>query len=124
MAFTIMRPSQLLEKTQSLLCSPKTKDDFKRIDAIGTSFLLAASILLVTTLKEATLGRAVSSGLIIAFLVVLVCLWILFILLEWRNTLAARLQEPIFPWRFLRLHMRFGMVMFVILPFEFTADTH
>jgi hypothetical protein len=87
--------------------------NFQRVDFVGTSLLLAASIILVTAFEEAANGRSWDSALVIAFLVVSVFLWAGFVLWERKTTLKNGRMEPIFPWRFLQSRVCIGMILLV-----------
>ncbi|KAF1958519.1 MFS multidrug transporter-like protein [Byssothecium circinans] len=100
---------------ESVKPSILSKTNFQRIDVIGTTLLLAASVLLVSAFEEAAQGRSWVSGLVVSFLAVSAVLWIAFIFWERRITLAAGLQQPIFPWRFLQSRIRVGMIISMIL---------
>jgi hypothetical protein len=84
---------------------------FRRIDVIGATLLLGASIFLVAALEEAAAGRAWNTGLIISFLVVSGILWPLFLGIERRITLASALCEPVLPWRLIKSRVAMGVVL-------------
>ncbi|PWY83834.1 MFS general substrate transporter [Aspergillus sclerotioniger CBS 115572] len=72
----------------------------RRVDILGSTMLLVATILLVTALEEGNQQYAWRSAFTIVLLTVSGATWILFLLWERRVTLGSRAIEPVFPWRF------------------------
>ncbi|EEY15609.1 conserved hypothetical protein [Verticillium alfalfae VaMs.102] len=72
---------------------------WKRIDLLGATLSLAASILLIFALQQGGVEYAWNSGAIISTFVLSGTLWLAFI--AWERKLSGRsgVCEPIFPWR-------------------------
>ncbi|KAM0499255.1 hypothetical protein ACHAO3_004290 [Verticillium nonalfalfae] len=72
---------------------------WKRIDLLGATLSLAASILLIFALQQGGVEYAWNSGAIISTFVLSGILWLAFI--AWERKLSGRsgVCEPIFPWR-------------------------
>ena len=88
----------------------------KKFDYIGVSLFLAASLLLVTALLEVSTAFSWSSAVSISILVISALLWVSFF--AWERTLSQtkRVQEPVFPWRFLRNRVWMGLLLCAIIP--------
>jgi hypothetical protein len=76
--------------------------NLKRVDFVGATLLLTATIILITVLEEAGVRFPWKSAFVIALLVVSGILWIVFLIWERMITLKAGSREPVFPWRFIR----------------------
>ncbi|KAJ5692410.1 hypothetical protein N7462_001833 [Penicillium macrosclerotiorum] len=100
-----------------------SRKSIRRLDFVGAFFLLAASLLLVTALSEASTRYSWASGVIIALLVLSALSWPAFLLWEWHVTKAER-PEPIFPWRFFKSRSWLAMLIITFLvgvPFNVIA---
>lgn len=88
---------------------------FRRLDLLGASLMLAASILLVYSLEEAGTRHPWRSVAIIAPLVVAIVSWIAFVQYEVVLEVKKKDQEPIFPMRLLKDRMLAGMLLYLYL---------
>ncbi|KOC18275.1 hypothetical protein AFLA70_59g003481 [Aspergillus flavus AF70] len=86
-----------------------------RIDYPGFFMLLAASVLLIVAIEEAGISFAWSSGLVIAFLVVAVGLFIAFLAWQWYLDYTKSAREPVFPWAFIKKRVLMGIYLNALL---------
>lgn len=86
---------------------------WRQFDAVGTLFLLAASVLLVTAVLQAGDGKVTwSSPTTIVFLVLSGLSWMAFAMWERYITISATsAAQPIFPWRFVLNRPWFAMLL-------------
>ncbi|KAI1455383.1 putative efflux pump antibiotic resistance protein [Annulohypoxylon moriforme] len=85
-----------------------------RLDFLGATLLLAASMLLVTALLEASIRFGWNAGGTIALLVLSGCCWIGF--LVWERFVTKRQRpEPIFPWTFFSNLTFLGMLLMTFM---------
>ncbi|RDH15403.1 MFS general substrate transporter [Aspergillus niger ATCC 13496] len=87
------------EKTMSSVLA-SLRQMIQRVDLLGSSLLLVATILLVTALEEANEEYTWNSAFTIVLLIISGLAWIAFLLWERRVTLYSKHIEPVFPWRF------------------------
>ena len=88
--------------------------NLKRVDFLGSTMLLLATLSLVAGVEEAGLSRSWDSAFVISMLVVSGILWIAFLLWERHITKSDSLPgavEPVFPWRFVQNRVWMGMIM-------------
>jgi hypothetical protein len=78
------------------------KEAFQRVDFIGATLLLLATVSLTAGFEEAGSQFAWKSAYVVSLLVVSGVLWICLLLWERRLTLQDTPVEPVFPWRFLK----------------------
>ncbi|KAI9043094.1 MFS general substrate transporter [Aspergillus affinis] len=83
----------------------------RRLDFIGSSLLLIATVCLAAPLEEANREFAWRSAFTIVMLVISGFAWIIFLLWERRVTLSKGLVEPVFPWRFAQNRVWMGMLL-------------
>ncbi|RAK79529.1 MFS general substrate transporter [Aspergillus fijiensis CBS 313.89] len=86
------------------------RQTIRKVDMLGSSMLLVATIFLVTALEEANQEFHWSSAFTIALLTISGLMWIAFLLWERRVTLSSECIEPVSPWRFLRNRVWMGML--------------
>lgn len=91
-----------------------SKANLRRVDFIGSTLLLLATMSLVAAVEEAGLSHGWHSAFVIALLVVSGILWITF--LAWERYITQKkwapgAMEPVFPWRFVQNRVWMGMVM-------------
>lgn len=72
-----------------------------RVDFLGTTLLLSATVLLVTALEEVGVQYRWKSAFVIVLLVVSALSWIAFFAWSRRITRLEGVREPIFLWKFL-----------------------
>ncbi|KAK8911325.1 hypothetical protein QC760_000368 [Botrytis cinerea] len=92
-----------------------SRQQFGRVDFIGTGLLLCAAILLIVALEETGIDYKWNSGFIIAVLTISIISWISFFAWSWRITSWDGTREPIFPWRFLTSRTCAGLFIIVFL---------
>ena len=93
-----------------------SKATMKRVDFLGSAFLLLATLSLVAAVEEAGLSHGWRSAFVITLLVVSGVLWTAFLLWERYITQRDNLPgaiEPVFPWRFVQNRVWMGMLMYV-----------
>lgn len=83
----------------------------QKIDIIGATLLLGASVLLVTALQEGDVHFAWESAAIICFFVISGLLWVAFIAWQWYVSHQVTRVEPMFPWRFFRNRTWMGTLL-------------
>ncbi|GKZ24445.1 hypothetical protein AbraIFM66951_010463 [Aspergillus brasiliensis] len=83
----------------------------QRVDILGSSLLLVATILLVTALEEANQEYHWHSAFTIVLLIISGLALIGFLLWERRVTLFSTHIEPVFPWRFVGNRVWIGMLL-------------
>lgn len=83
-----------------------------RLDFLGAALLLAASMLLVTALLEASIRFGWNAGGTIALLTLSACGWVGFLVWE-RFVTKWQRPEPIFPWAFFSNMTFVGMLLYV-----------
>lgn len=76
--------------------------NLKRVDFVGATLLLTATIILIVALEEAGVRFPWKSAFVITLLAVSGILWIVFLIWERMITLKEGSREPVFPWRFIR----------------------
>lgn len=92
-----------------------SKKSLKRVDFLGATLLLAASLLFVTPLEEAGLHYGWGSAFVITLLVLSGFLWVAFLAWERKVTSASSVREPVFPWRFMQSRVRMGLILCVVV---------
>lgn len=92
-----------------------SKTQFNRVDFLGTTLLLSATILLVSALEEAGTQYKWRSVFVIVVLLMSGLSWIAFLAWSWKITRAATAREPIFPWRFMQSRVRIGLIVSIFL---------
>ena len=90
-----------------------SKATLDRVDFLGAFVLLVATLFLVAALEEAGTHYPWKSAFVITLLTISGILWIAFLLWERRVTLAAKVPEPVFPWRFVQSRVWIGMLLYV-----------
>ena len=85
-----------------------------RVDFLGTTLLLSATVLLVTALEEAGVQYRWNSAFVIAILAVSVLSWIAFFAWSRRITRMEGIREPVFPWRFVKSRVCIGLLVYYI----------
>ena len=95
--------------------SPKkwTLDNFKKIDLIGVTFLLGASVLMVTALEEGGTQYSWRSAITLSLLILAFVLMFAFIFWERYQEKRDSLQEPVFPWRLATDRLAMGLFLYV-----------
>lgn len=91
-----------------------SKATMRKVDFLGSTLLLLATLSLVAAVEEAGLSHSWHSAFVIALLVTSGVLWITFFIWERHITRDDGLPgatEPVFPWRFVRNRVWMGMVM-------------
>jgi hypothetical protein len=78
------------------------KETFQRVDWVGATLLLLATLSLTAGFEEAGSQFRWGSAYVIALLVVSGVLWICLLFWERRLTLQETTVEPVFPWRFVK----------------------
>ncbi|RAH86595.1 MFS general substrate transporter, partial [Aspergillus japonicus CBS 114.51] len=87
------------------------RKSFLRVDILGATLLLAATLLLVTALDEANEQYVWRSAFTITLLVVSGTLWVIFVAWERRVTRSTGSREPVFPWRFFQNRVWIAMLL-------------
>ena len=87
------------------------KHNVRRVDVIGASLLISASLLLVTVLNEVSVRFSWSSGVTIALLVVSALCWVAFPVWEKLVSDESFAAEPVFPWRFVHNRAWLGILL-------------
>ncbi|KAI0861409.1 MFS multidrug transporter-like protein [Xylaria cubensis] len=90
-----------------------SRASLRRIDYIGTTLLLLSTLSIVAALEEAGLRFPWKSAYVITLLIIAGVGWTVFLLWERRVTLHAKVQEPVFPWRFVQSRVWVGMLLTV-----------
>lgn len=86
----------------------------KRVDLLGSTLLLLATLSLVAAVEEAGTSHGWRSAFVITLLVLSAVLWIFFLLWEryiTRKEDMVGAVEPIFPWRFIKNRIWLGMIL-------------
>ncbi|GAB1210878.1 hypothetical protein APSETT445_009678 [Aspergillus pseudonomiae] len=84
---------------------------FRKVDMLGSSLLLIATVCLVAALEEANQAYEWKSPFTIVMLVISGVTWVLFLAWERRVTLTSTQVEPVFPWRFVHNRVWVGMLV-------------
>ncbi|KAM0145728.1 hypothetical protein ACHAQE_011114 [Botrytis cinerea] len=92
-----------------------SRQQFGRVDFLGTGLLLCAAILLIVALEETGVDYNWNSGFIIAVLTISIISWISFFAWSWKITSWDGTREPIFPWRFVTSRTCAGLFIIVFL---------
>ena len=88
-----------------------SKKQILRVDFLGTTLLLSASILLVVVLEQTEIQYEWSSPFAIVVLIVSALSWIGFLAWSWKVTRSEGRCEPIFPWRFMQSRVCIGLLV-------------
>lgn len=88
-----------------------SKRTLGRVDFLGAAMILSATLLFVAALEEAGRKYPWKSAYVISLLSISGIMWILFIAWERKISLATTVQEPVFPWRFVRNRTLIGMIL-------------
>lgn len=83
-----------------------------RVDFLGAGMLLVATLFFVAALEEAGFNFPWRSAFVITLLTISGILWIIFLIWERKVSLAATVQEPIFPWRLVKNRVWAGMLLY------------
>lgn len=86
---------------------------FARLDLLGSTLLLLATLSLTAGFEEADSRFAWNSAYVISLLVISVVLSIVLLAWERRVTLASSVREPVLPWRLLTSRAMIGVLMYV-----------
>ena len=88
-------------------------DAVRKLDFLGASLLLAASVLLITALEEGGTDYSWTSAAVSTLLCLSVVLWIIFF--SWEKYASDRQgpQEPVLPWRLLQDRFTTGFFLSV-----------
>ncbi|KAK7750375.1 hypothetical protein SLS62_007674 [Diatrype stigma] len=81
-----------------------------RLDLLGSTLLLLATLSLTAGFEEADSRFAWNSAYVISLLVISVVLWAALMAWERRVTLANAIREPVLPWRFLTSRAMIGIL--------------
>ncbi|KNG88688.1 hypothetical protein ANOM_003111 [Aspergillus nomiae NRRL 13137] len=84
---------------------------FRKVDMLGSSMLLVATVCLVAALEEANQAYEWKSPFTIVMLVISGVTWVLFLAWERQVTLTSTQVEPVFPWRFVHNRVWVGMLV-------------
>lgn len=87
------------------------KQTLGRVDFLGATLILMATLLFVAALKEAGRKYPWKSAHVISLLSISGVLWMLFLAWERKVSQAAAVQEPVFPWRFMHNRTLIGMIL-------------
>lgn len=88
-----------------------SKATLGKVDFLGAALILTATLLFVAALEEAGRKYPWKSAYVISLLSISGILWILFLAWERKVSLATAVQEPVFPWRFVRNRTLIGMIL-------------
>lgn len=88
-----------------------SKATLQRVDFLGAFMLLIATLFFVAALEEAGNDYPWRSTFVITLLTISGIFWIAFLFWERRVTLKNKLQEPVFPWRFVQSRIWIGMLL-------------
>lgn len=88
-----------------------SKTNLARVDFLGTTLLLLATILLVVVLEETGNEFEWSSAFAIVVLIASLISWTLFLLWSRRVTKIDGVREPVFPWRFMQSRICIGLIV-------------
>lgn len=105
-------PNQASEEPPQNRQNIISKGRVRRIDFLGFASLLTASILLIVALEEAALEGKWQSPMIICFLIISGLLVIGFLCWERFIIRENSIQEPVFPWRFVKNRVFMGILMY------------
>ena len=83
----------------------------QKIDFIGASLLLAASVLLVSALEEGGTEYSWTSAVVLSLLLISLALWFLFFWWQKYQINRQGMQEPILPWRLLQDRFVMGLLL-------------
>lgn len=83
----------------------------RRLDILGTLFLLSGSLLLSTVLLDTSIRHSWSSGITIALLILTILSWLCFFPWEWFVSKHLRHVEPMFPWVWMSDRPWLGMLL-------------
>lgn len=83
----------------------------QKVDVVGATLLLGASVLLVAALQEGDVHFEWDSAAIICFFVVSGIFWAAFIAWQWYVSHGTSRVEPLFPWRFFRNRTWMGTLL-------------
>ena len=83
------------------------REAFRKVDMLGSSMLLVATVCLVAALEEANQEYEWKSPFTIVMLIISGVTRVVFLVWERRVTLTSSQVEPVFPWRF--VHNRVWM---------------
>jgi len=89
---------------------------FQRLDLLGASLMLVASILLIYCLEEAGTRYPWKSAAIISPLIISVVSWLSFVQYEVFLERKNKVQEPILPMRLMKDRILAGMLLYVHSP--------
>jgi Na+/melibiose symporter-like transporter len=87
------------------------KETFQRVDLVGATLLLLATLSLTAGFEEAGSQFYWGSAYVIALLIVSGVLWICLLLWERRLTLQDTTVEPVFPWRFVKNRQMLSLML-------------
>jgi hypothetical protein len=83
----------------------------KRVDFVGATLLLSATIFIVTVLEETGFDYKWKSPFAIVLLIASIFSWVLFIVWSWKVTTTDGVVEPVFPWRFMQSRVAIGLIL-------------
>lgn len=89
-----------------------SRQALKRVDFLGATLLLAASLLLITALQEAGIQYQWSSPLIVVLLVFAAVFWIAFAAWEYWISSSTGVIEPVLPWKLVNDRVRIGVILY------------
>jgi hypothetical protein len=103
-------PAKLSVESAATNDSKISKESLRRIDIVGSAFLLGSCILLSTGLQQAALGYGWTSFFVLPLLLVSSPVIAAFLTWEWYVT-KREIPEPVFPWRFCQSRICLGMIL-------------
>lgn len=83
----------------------------KRIDIVGASLLLLATLSLTAGFEEADARFPWKSAYVITLLTIAGLLWIALLAWERRVTRSSKVTEPVLPWRFFKNRVMIGLLL-------------
>jgi hypothetical protein len=91
--------------------STMSRRTWERIDMIGATLLLLATLSLTAGFEEADARFPWKSGYVISLLTVSGLLWVALLAWERRITKPNRVVEPVLPWRFFQDRAMVGLLL-------------
>jgi hypothetical protein len=88
-----------------------SRTNLNRIDFLGVSLLLLASLSLTAGFEEAGARFPWRSSYVISLLTVSGVLWIFTLAWEWHVTEHSERREPVLPWRFITDRTMIGLLL-------------
>lgn len=92
-----------------------------KVDYLGFSLLLAASVLLIVAIEESGIAFSWDSAIVVAFVTLAIALFGAFLAWEWYLSWSRSAREPVFPWAFTKNRVFMGTCLYSVLPHSFRS---